>query len=1280
MLELEKGMLVRRVGIWSMLLTLVALALLTLGLRLFLANVEQFKSDIEDELAEYGIQGASFDRLQGRWQGWHPVISIEGASLSIPNHSRSLAISELTLGVKLIPSLLSWDLKLKRLNSRIEKLILVREESGTWKLNDIPLGQSAGDTSIQSNLYLFFQQLPDFVSMDVGLIQLRDQLNGKDYLIQNIQLNSSRLHERLTLKLDAQLPELLGKSLEVRITGDSVQQRLYLKADHLKASELAQLFSTSNLPLSKADVSVEVWTALDHYQVQHVLHRSTVNHVEWLQKGTESAVPISMDVQQSLRREKALWRIDTQVADLKKGQQSLPDVNAQVVLHDDDPDPELWIEKIDISTIKALLFQWLSKEEQQTISNLQPNASIFQMAGKVDLESPLDSLVAFRFEKASSVPFGQVPGLDGVSGKLVVANRRGQLDLESKWAGLTFKDLFRDPLSFQQVDSTAYFEFDRKGIRIDAPKFEVSNKDLKARARVWLDVPFDGIPFMSLRADFENGNAIATSRYLPVSIMPPKTVEWLDRSIRGGRVTSGDMLFHGRLRKLSSLKNTRSGEFIVDFNVEDAQLKFLPDWPGIEDGKGNLVFEHLSLKGEFKDLSIAGSRVEQASIGIDNLLRSRLDIRARSANEAGEMLESLAKLPVVNVIDLLKENTDTMSGRLESVLNLTIPLSGRVKEQLDISVIADMQDVDWQLPPWNIDLSNLKGKLKVRNDQIESEQLTGEFHGGATEIKIAPISGQLFNLSMQGVFETGALIDMLPDYLQGEVSGSSPWTIGLAVPVNTQANESIVSISASSNLVGTQLRYPQPFGKAANMASAIDVELDIDNEQMLDFDVSMNDRLMIWGKTDLAATTDPLKALSVNLSAGAPSHHDAGYHVVGNIDALDFDRWFEYLSRYFNTEEVDSNSVLQDLRHIDLKIGKINWSVQDLADNHLKLNRKGFDLIGSIDSSVMSGDISVPVQMGPETPLQLDLAYLRWKKSDNQSEKRNESKVAINDMFDLDIKAGEFRVNDLQFENFGLRTRSFENRFELAQLDFNHADIKLKSSGEWQMEPVNGDHVSVLNIDIRGKKFGETVNELGLGETIRNGDLSFNGQLGWAGGFFDLDWDSLIGEVRLDLRDGYLRNIEPGAGRFIGLLSFNALPRRLFLDFGDVVGTGTAFNRIKGRFRIKGETMLTDDAYLDAPSARVEITGTTNIREKTYDQKMFIKPKLGDTLPVLGGLAAGSSVGWGLLLLNKIFGGNTDNQDAIEYTVSGSWEDPKVDLITKPVEPEPEADPGAILK
>ena len=116
---------------------------------------------------------------------------------------------------------------------------------------------------------------------------------------------------------------------------------------------------------------------------------------------------------------------------------------------------------------------------------------------------------------------------------------------------------------------------------------------------------------------------------------------------------------------------------------------------------------------------------------------------------------------------------------------------------------------------------------------------------------------------------------------------------------------------------------------------------------------------------------------------------------------------------------------------------------------------------------------------------------------------------------------------------------------------------------------------------------------------------------------------SLNGSVQARLGDGQLEDVEPGAGRVFGLMSFVALPRRLSLDFSDVFDSGLSFDRITGSFRLVNGEAFTCDLTLISPAADVGIVGRAGLVGRDYTQTALVSANVGNTLPLVGGVLAG---------------------------------------------------------
>ena len=84
---------------------------------------------------------------------------------------------------------------------------------------------------------------------------------------------------------------------------------------------------------------------------------------------------------------------------------------------------------------------------------------------------------------------------------------------------------------------------------------------------------------------------------------------------------------------------------------------------------------------------------------------------------------------------------------------------------------------------------------------------------------------------------------------------------------------------------------------------------------------------------------------------------------------------------------------------------------------------------------------------------------------------------------------------------------------------------------------------------------------------------------------------------------------------------------------------------------------------MNGHSATIKISGETDIAKREYNQNVKVTPKVRQTLPVLGAVTAGSTVGWGLLLLQNLFKKAIDKAVEVEYQITGSWDDPQIELI-----------------
>jgi uncharacterized protein YhdP len=223
--------------------------------------------------------------------------------------------------------------------------------------------------------------------------------------------------------------------------------------------------------------------------------------------------------------------------------------------------------------------------------------------------------------------------------------------------------------------------------------------------------------------------------------------------------------------------------------------------------------------------------------------------------------------------------------------------------------------------------------------------------------------------------------------------------------------------------------------------------------------------------------------------------------------------------------------------------------------------------------------------------------------------------------------------------------------------------VDISGNGQWEYDATKDSHLSSVKVTVNGSEVGQALAGIGFGDNIQDGEIEFEGTFTWPFPMPDFTLSNFVADVKMEVKDGVLNNVEPGSGRFVGLLSLNALPRRLSLDFSDVLIKGMEFDKISGNYHVEKGVVYTKDTRMEGPAAKIKIKGTTGIVERNYDQTIRVTPKIRQTLPLVGVVAVGATAGWGLLLLQNLFKRSIDNAVEVVYQVTGSWDDPQIELI-----------------
>ena len=138
--------------------------------------------------------------------------------------------------------------------------------------------------------------------------------------------------------------------------------------------------------------------------------------------------------------------------------------------------------------------------------------------------------------------------------------------------------------------------------------------------------------------------------------------------------------------------------------------------------------------------------------------------------------------------------------------------------------------------------------------------------------------------------------------------------------------------------------------------------------------------------------------------------------------------------------------------------------------------------------------------------------------------------------------------------------------------------------------------------------------------------------------------------------------------RIFGLLNFNAIGRRLRLDFSDLFGKGLSYDRVKGVLNARNGVYSTSKPILmTGPSTNLEINGTLNMVTDQVNAKLLVTLPVTNNLPLAALLVGGPAAGGAMFLLNKLIGDQVSRFASVQYSIQGPWNDPKI-TFDKPFE------------
>jgi uncharacterized protein YhdP len=241
------------------------------------------------------------------------------------------------------------------------------------------------------------------------------------------------------------------------------------------------------------------------------------------------------------------------------------------------------------------------------------------------------------------------------------------------------------------------------------------------------------------------------------------------------------------------------------------------------------------------------------------------------------------------------------------------------------------------------------------------------------------------------------------------------------------------------------------------------------------------------------------------------------------------------------------------------------------------------------------------------------------------------------------------------------------NRFNLAM-----PEATLTAYGNWAAVAANASVArsakerrrTVMNFKLDIADAGELLGRFGMRDVVRKGQGKLEGQIAWQGSPLSLDYASMGGSANLILENGQFLKADPGLAKLLGVLSLQALPRRLTLDFRDVFSEGFAFDFIRGDVSVAQGIARTNNLQMKGVNAAVLMEGQADIERETQALKVVVVPEINAGSASLIASAINPVVGLTTFLAQWVLRRPLSEATTQEFWIDGTWADPRVTKVS----------------
>ncbi|SCK61964.1 TIGR02099 family protein [Variovorax sp. HW608] len=896
------------------------------------------------------------------------------------------------------------------------------------------------------------------------------------------------------------------------------------------------------------------------------------------------------------------------------------------------------------------------------------------------------------------------PGVRGATVEFDANQAGGNASAAIAKGAVDFPGVFEEPVvPIDSLQAQLQWKIDGPAVQLQVSGLRFSNADAEGEATAsWRTTDpavsrgggrFPGV--LDLQGRLSRADGTRVHRYLPLEI-PKATRDYVRDAVTKGSASSVDFRVRGDLYDMPFM-DPKHGDFRIAARVADVTYAYVPPthgpvaWPALTALSGELVFERAGMlvhNARGRIAGVPGVEVTKAEAQIADMSHhaALLKVDAQAKGSLGDMLKAGAPLtgPAESTLAAMRA-----SGNADYKLRLELPLATMDKSKVQASIA--LQDNELQLAPTAPSLTQARGTLNFTEAGFSLAGVQARAAGGAVRIEGSGRFGASTEMSFraQGTATAeGLRATREVDWLARLAKNASG---GTAYSANLSVRDGTPEFLVTSNLQGLGLQLPHPLTKAPDESMPLRVEKKVvsrENRSGAAKPVVIDQISAELGRAASASyvrdvSGDDARVLrggiGVGLAAGeSAAPPERGVFANLRFERLDIAAWQALFGEATGSpgggraaSDAGGDAVDDFLPTlIALRAQELAFGGRTLHNVVLGGTRDGPLWRANIDATELSGYAEYRhTQAGR---LYARLARLKIARSEA---------TAVESLLDEQpstLPALDIVVDD--FELFGHRLGRAEidavNRggagreWRLNRLAMINPDASFSAQGSWAAAPgatSTGRDARRTSMDFKLDiaDAGALLGRFGMKDVVRRGRGRLEGDVNWNGAPFSLDSPSLAGQLQINVESGQFLKADPGIAKLLGVLSLQALPRRLTLDFRDVFSEGFAFDFLRGDVKIDQGVASTNNLQMKGVNAAVLMDGSADFARETQSLRVVVVPEINAGTAALVATAINPAIGLGTFLAQMVLSRPLVAAATQEFKIDGTWTDPKITRVPR---------------